>query len=103
VLPDGITVLFYKQSTYTLEELGMVHETLTNFVLHFEDLTHVHLTSSFDLLKHYGERKRAHFSHHFASGIAEFRSGRFKTGYACLGAICLEDVPDLINVCYLSF
>ena len=51
VHPLGALVFVDQEGPNTLIELSVVHVTLADPILHLEDVLHVHLRASFDLLK----------------------------------------------------
>lgn len=54
VLPLRVLILVDKKGADSFVELGMLHVTLTDSILHLEDILGVHVGATLDLLEDYG-------------------------------------------------
>ena len=71
VPPLWTLILVHKQSSNSLKEFSVVHETLRHLELHLKHIVYVHLGAAFDLLENDGHGKRATLCKHLFSFLCK--------------------------------
>jgi len=94
VFPLGRAVLVDKKRANTFEELGVVHETLRDTVLHLKDFFDAHRRAALDLFEHDGDGKRTHLSDELFGLSGEFAVRLSKSLHDGLGRVRLKDFSD---------